>query len=64
MFRRKDRKAEPFLQTPFTEGAQSFSPDGRWLAYVSDESDAPKCTCSRILDRAANGRSRRRQAAN
>jgi serine/threonine-protein kinase len=42
MFRLKDRKAEPFLQTPFTEGAQSFSPDGRWLAYVSDESGRPE----------------------
>jgi Tol biopolymer transport system component/predicted Ser/Thr protein kinase len=42
MFRLKDRKAEPFLQTSFTEGAQSFSPDGRWLAYVSDESGRPE----------------------
>jgi Tol biopolymer transport system component len=32
------RKAEPFLRTPFNEGAARFSPDGRWLAYVSDES--------------------------
>jgi eukaryotic-like serine/threonine-protein kinase len=32
------RKAQPFLRTPFTEGAPQFSPDGRWLAYVSDES--------------------------
>ncbi len=28
----------PFLVTPFQEHAPSFSPDGRWLAYVSDES--------------------------
>ena len=27
-----------FLQTPFTEGAPTFSPDGRFVAYVSDES--------------------------
>jgi serine/threonine-protein kinase len=33
-----DRKAVPFPQTPFNEGAAQFSPDGRWLAYVSDES--------------------------
>jgi eukaryotic-like serine/threonine-protein kinase len=33
-----DRKAQPFLQTRFNEGAPRFSPDGRWLAYVSDES--------------------------
>jgi eukaryotic-like serine/threonine-protein kinase len=32
------RKAQPFLQTPFNEGVPVFSPDGRWLAYVSDES--------------------------
>jgi len=32
------RKAEPFLRTSFNEGAARFSPDGRWLAYVSDES--------------------------
>jgi Tol biopolymer transport system component/predicted Ser/Thr protein kinase len=32
------RKAQPFLRTPFNESASRFSPDGRWLAYVSDES--------------------------
>jgi len=32
------RKAQPFLRTPFNEGAARFSPNGRWLAYVSDES--------------------------
>ncbi len=32
------RKAQPFVQTPFTEGAPRFSPDGRWMAYISDES--------------------------
>jgi eukaryotic-like serine/threonine-protein kinase len=33
-----DRKAQPFLRTPFLESAPRFSPDGRWLTYVSDES--------------------------
>jgi Tol biopolymer transport system component len=28
----------PFLHTPFDERLPQFSPDGRWLAYVSDES--------------------------
>jgi eukaryotic-like serine/threonine-protein kinase len=28
----------PFLRTPSTEKAPTFSPDGRWLAYVSNES--------------------------
>jgi eukaryotic-like serine/threonine-protein kinase len=32
------RKAQPFLRTPFSESAPRFSPDGRWLAYISDES--------------------------
>ncbi|HEV2200624.1 MAG TPA: protein kinase [Bryobacteraceae bacterium] len=31
-------KPELFLQTPFDEQNPSFSPDGRWLAYDSDES--------------------------
>jgi serine/threonine protein kinase len=33
-----DRKATPFLQTPFNEVQPKFSPDGRWFAYVSNES--------------------------
>ncbi len=35
-------KPRPFLQTPFREAAPRFSPDGRWLAYVSDESGQPE----------------------
>jgi serine/threonine-protein kinase len=31
-------KPEPFLVTPFDERAPMFSPDGRWIAYESDES--------------------------
>lgn len=31
-------KPEVFLQTPFNERSPSFSSDGRWLAYFSDES--------------------------
>ncbi len=33
-----DKKAIPFLQTEFNEGAGTFSPDGRWITYNSDES--------------------------
>lgn len=33
-----DRKAQPFLKTPKNELGPRFSPDGHWLAYVSDES--------------------------
>jgi len=32
------RKALTFLQTRFDEAVPRFSPDGRWLAYVSNES--------------------------
>jgi len=31
-------KAEPFLQTPFRDDSASFSPDGKWIAYTSNES--------------------------
>jgi eukaryotic-like serine/threonine-protein kinase len=33
-----DRQRQPLLQTPSNEQAPMFSPDGRWLAYQSDES--------------------------
>lgn len=32
-----DRKAAPYLKTPFNERAGQFSPDGRWIVYCSDE---------------------------
>jgi eukaryotic-like serine/threonine-protein kinase len=38
VLRMGDHKARPFLQTSFTETAPVFSPDGHWLAYVSNES--------------------------
>jgi Tol biopolymer transport system component len=30
--------ARPWFESPFRETAGTFSPDGRWIAYVSDES--------------------------
>jgi eukaryotic-like serine/threonine-protein kinase len=33
-----DRKPEPVLQTSFNESNPDISPDGHWLAYMSDES--------------------------
>lgn len=33
-----DLKAIPFLRTKFNESSGRFSPDGRWIAYTSDES--------------------------
>ena len=32
-----DRQPTVFLQTPFAELGGSFSPDGRWIAYISDD---------------------------
>jgi len=37
-----EKKRTPFLVTPATEGAARFSPDGRWIAYVSNESGRPE----------------------
>ena len=33
-----ERKPEPYVQTKYVELNPSFSPDGRWVAYRSDES--------------------------
>ena len=33
-----DSVARPFLQTPAVEFLPEFSPDGRWIAYISDAS--------------------------
>lgn len=33
-----DFEARPFLRTPYNERVATFSPNGRWLAYVSDSS--------------------------
>lgn len=32
------RRAWPFFQSPFAEAQPDFSPDGRWIAYASNES--------------------------
>jgi Tol biopolymer transport system component len=37
-----DRRPYPYLQTQFNEGGGVFSPDGHWIAYVSDESGRPE----------------------
>ncbi|HEV8383222.1 MAG TPA: hypothetical protein VGQ11_00005, partial [Candidatus Acidoferrales bacterium] len=33
-----NHEAKPFLKTPFNEREGKISPDGRWMAYASDES--------------------------
>jgi eukaryotic-like serine/threonine-protein kinase len=38
LFDAKQGKSAPFLKTKFKERQPDFSPDGRWLAYTSDES--------------------------
>ncbi len=35
-----ERKAVPYLATPFNELQAKFSPDGKWVAYASNESGA------------------------
>jgi eukaryotic-like serine/threonine-protein kinase len=37
-----DRQPSPFLQTPFSENNGRFSPDGRWIAYTSDDQGRPE----------------------
>ena len=38
LFNRRDGGVTPFAATPFNESLAQFSPNGKWLAYVSDES--------------------------
>jgi serine/threonine protein kinase/Tol biopolymer transport system component len=37
-----DRQPRPIVATKFVEGSPKFSPDGRWLAYCSNESGKPQ----------------------
>jgi eukaryotic-like serine/threonine-protein kinase len=37
-----DRTPMPLLRETFSESQAQFSPDGKWLAYVSDESGTPQ----------------------
>src|SRR5262245_46053758 len=37
-----ERRASPWARTRFTETSPRFSPDGRWIAYQSDESEVPE----------------------
>jgi Tol biopolymer transport system component len=34
---RGDHQPQPYLHTAFSQGAAQLSPDGRWVAYVSNE---------------------------
>ena len=35
---RLEGEPQPFIQSPFEEQFPTFSPDGRWLAYASNQS--------------------------
>jgi Tol biopolymer transport system component len=37
-----DRKPVPYLRSPFMKAQGRISPDGRWMAYVSTESQTPE----------------------
>ncbi|MBS1812726.1 MAG: protein kinase [Acidobacteria bacterium] len=37
-----DRQPTPLLQTPFAEYTGRFSPDGRWIAYTSNDQGRPE----------------------
>ncbi|MBY0504191.1 MAG: hypothetical protein K2X03_09785 [Bryobacteraceae bacterium] len=37
-----EREPTPYLQTPGAEDDAAFSPDGRWVAYRSEESGRPE----------------------
>ena len=37
-----ERKPAPFLESKFNETSGRFSPDGKWVAYISNESARPE----------------------
>jgi DNA-binding winged helix-turn-helix (wHTH) protein/Tol biopolymer transport system component len=43
-----DQKPVPLLRTPFNESQGRIAPNGRWIAYVSDESGAPEVYVQRF----------------
>ena len=51
------RRVTPFLNSRSNESYPEFSPDGRWMAYTSDESGREKSMCGPFPAPEANGRS-------
>jgi Tol biopolymer transport system component len=45
-----DRKAFPFVQTPFEEYSPALSPDNRWMAYTTNESGGPQVVVQSVPD--------------
>ena len=53
----RPQKACSFVQTPYAEGGQTFSPDGRFVAYVSSETGRNEVyVCVRSLKLEGGGR--------
>jgi hypothetical protein len=46
-----ERKPEPFLATDYTETEAAFSPDGRFVAYVSDDEREIRSLCALVSGR-------------
>ena len=42
VFSIQEQEFTPFVATPFRESDGRFSPDGKWMVYVSDESGQPE----------------------
>jgi eukaryotic-like serine/threonine-protein kinase len=45
-----DHKPRPLVVAPFNQNAARLSPDGKWLAYVSDESGQPEVFVQAMSD--------------
>jgi eukaryotic-like serine/threonine-protein kinase len=52
---RGDRKPTPFLRTEFNERSGQFSPDGHWIAYISDESGSDEIYVREFSSGSAQG---------
>jgi eukaryotic-like serine/threonine-protein kinase len=58
-----EQKPAPFLRTNADEREARFSPDGRWLAYASDESGRPEVYVQSFPASGGSGRCRAAAAA-
>ena len=58
-----DRTPSVFLKTPFREVWGAFSPDGRWVAYQSNESGRPEIYVRPFVPPGAAGTAARRLGA-
>jgi Tol biopolymer transport system component len=59
-----DSKPQPFLQSGFLDGNPQLSPDGRWVAYQSNESGKLEVYVSHFRGPAVKSRSQPRAAKN